>query len=310
MILSENPFHEILNKVIQLLNRRRGKKLILLRQYNKMLPNHDKYELAHLYFNPKTHKNDIPVRPIENTIRVSTTKISNYLSEIIGPIFDSKCQMTTIIDGSSLIKKFHQYVRRNRLKPSTLFCTFDISNLCTMLLQDEALDILVEFLRVHGYVKQILGGAMGSSFTLTLANIFMWKWQKELVRRQDKTGDFLNGKYIDAIFMTWNKSEKELKKALDEANTWHPNIKLEYKISKSLPFLDVLLTNNNGNLSTMVYHKPAAEPYAVPFIFDHPKHTFVNVIQTSLTRAVRYLSTFETFNNERCYIKLTLLLNG
>ncbi|CAF4316004.1 unnamed protein product [Rotaria sp. Silwood2] len=209
-----------------------------------------------------------------------------------------------------------------------------------MLLQDEALDILVEFLRVHGYVKvkgidlgtirelaaivfkenyfvydkkmykQILGGAMGSSFTLTLANIFMWKWQKELVRRQDKTGDFLNGKYIDAIFMTWNKSEKELKKALDEANTWHPNIKLEYKISKSLPFLDVLLTNNNGNLSTMVYHKPAAEPYAVPFIFDHPKHTFVNVIQTSLTRAVRYLSTFETFNNERCYIKLTLLLNG
>ncbi|CAF4316022.1 unnamed protein product [Rotaria sp. Silwood2] len=108
MVLFENPFHEILNKVIQLLNRRREKKLILLRQYNKMLPNHDKYELAHLYFNPKTHKNDIPVRPIENTIRVSTTKISNYLSEIIGPIFDSKCQMTTIIDGSSLIKEFHQ----------------------------------------------------------------------------------------------------------------------------------------------------------------------------------------------------------
>ena len=89
-----------------------------------------------------------------------------------------------------------------------------------MLPQDEALDILVEFLRFHGYTKvkgidletirqlaaivlkenvfvygkkiykQVLGGAMGSSFTLTLANIFMWKWQKELVRRQDMTGEF------------------------------------------------------------------------------------------------------------------------
>ena len=89
-----------------------------------------------------------------------------------------------------------------------------------MLPQDEALDILVEFLRVHGYEKvkgidldtirilasivlkenvfvydktiyrQTIGGAMGSSFTLTLANIFMWKWQKEFVRRQDMTCEF------------------------------------------------------------------------------------------------------------------------
>ncbi|CAF1438509.1 unnamed protein product, partial [Rotaria magnacalcarata] len=36
----------------------------------------------------------------------------------------------------------------------------------------------------------MLGGAMDSSFTLTLANIFMWKWQKEFVRRQDMSGEF------------------------------------------------------------------------------------------------------------------------
>ena len=32
--------------------------------------------------------------------------------------------------------------------------------------------------------RQILGGAMGSSFTLTLANFFMWKWQKKLADGQ------------------------------------------------------------------------------------------------------------------------------
>ena len=67
--------------------------------------------------------------------------------------------------------------------------------------------------------------------------------------------------YIDDILMTWNKPEKELKDLLEQANTWHPNIKLDYKISNSVPFLDTLLTNNNGQLLTSVYHKPTAEPY-------------------------------------------------
>jgi hypothetical protein len=117
-------------------------------------------------------------------------------------------------------------------------------------------------------------------------------------------------RYIDDILMTWNKSEKELIKLLEEANQWHPNIKLDYKIGKTLPFLDVLLTNNNGFLETSVYHKPTAEPYVVPFISDHPQHVFGNVIQTTLTRAVRYSSTFEAYQKERRNIKLMLLYNG
>ena len=89
-----------------------------------------------------------------------------------------------------------------------------------MLSQDEALNILIEFLHVHEYrrvkginldtlrklasivvkenvfvygkkiYKQTTGGAMGSSLTLTLANVFMWKWQKELVDKQANTGEF------------------------------------------------------------------------------------------------------------------------
>ncbi len=34
------------------------------------------------------------------------------------------------------------------------------------------------------FYRQVIGGAMGSAFTLTLANIFMWKREKELVHRQ------------------------------------------------------------------------------------------------------------------------------
>jgi hypothetical protein len=114
---------------------------------------------------------------------------------------------------------------------------------------------------------------------------------------------------MDDIILTWNKSEEKLIELLNEANTWHPDIKFDYKISKQLPFLDVLLTNNNGTLITSVYHKPTAQPYVVPFNSDHPRHIFSNIIQTRLQRAVRYSSTFELFNHECRSIELMLLYN-
>lgn len=109
--------------------------------------------------------------------------------------------------------------KKDHFKSSTLFCTFDIRNLYTMLPQDEALNTLVEFLYAYGcrnvqgipldtirklasfvikenvfaydkkVYRQVHGGAMGSSFTLTLANIYMWKWQQKFVREQDSTGE-------------------------------------------------------------------------------------------------------------------------
>ena len=153
-------------------------------------------------------------------MRASTTNISKLLDHIIQPIFNYECIATIIIDGAHLIKKVKKYIAKGLFKPSTLFCTFDIHNLYTMLPQDQVLNILVEFLYAHGYrkvkginlntirqlaaivlkenvfvygkniYKQVLGGAMGSSFTLTLANIFMWKWQKEFVKQQTATGEF------------------------------------------------------------------------------------------------------------------------
>ena len=117
-------------------------------------------------------------------------------------------------------------------------------------------------------------------------------------------------RYIDDIFMTWNGSEKDLIACLTEANTWNPHIQLDYKIGKSLPFLDVVLTNAKGRLETCVYHKPAAQPYVIPFVSDHPRHVFRNIIQSTLRRAVRYSSTLEIFHAEQRYIKLMLLYNG
>ena len=143
-----------------------------------------------------------------------TTAISKFLDRLIRPLFDKHVRTTTIIDGVDLIRQLETYVENGYLKPTTQFCTFDITDLYTMLPQEDSLNILIEFLAQCGYRKvngipldairklarivltenvfiyekrfyrQIVGGAMGSAFTLTLANIFMWKWEKQLVHRQ------------------------------------------------------------------------------------------------------------------------------
>ncbi|CAF1529998.1 unnamed protein product, partial [Adineta ricciae] len=174
-------------------------------------------------------------------------------------------------------------------------------------------DLLKNLIACNITYQQTTGGAMGSSFTLTLANIFMWNWQKEFVRQHDVTGDLFGSilyKYIDDIFMTWNRSERELRKLLHGASRRHSNIQLDYKIGRSLPFLDVLLTNNNGILSTSVYHKPSAQPDLVPFSFDHHPYVHANVIRTVLGRAIQYSSDMKTFNYENSQIELMLLYNG
>ena len=56
MELSYNPFNEILNKVIRLPNPFASTKRILQYQCKQMMPDRTNCELAHLYFNPKTHK--------------------------------------------------------------------------------------------------------------------------------------------------------------------------------------------------------------------------------------------------------------
>ncbi|CAF1293636.1 unnamed protein product [Didymodactylos carnosus] len=199
-------------------------------------------------------------------------------------------------------------------------------------MHEESLNILMEFLIHYGYHKvkgipldairklarivleenvfmyekkfytQIVGGAMESAFTLTLANIFMWKWEKRLVCHQTL--------YIDDIFLTTNDSLQTLSEMLDKANNLHPNIKLVRQIGRSLPFLDVLVKNKCGILDTSVYHKEAVKPYIVPFNFDHPRYVFQNIIESALTRAVRNSSTMNAFKRERRSIIHMLLYIG
>ncbi|CAF3384021.1 unnamed protein product [Rotaria socialis] len=117
-------------------------------------------------------------------------------------------------------------------------------------------------------------------------------------------------RYVDDIFFTSNDSLESIGQMLDEANQFHPNIKLVRQIGRSVSFLDVFIQNSNGALKTPVYHKEAAEPYVVPFRSDHPDHVFRNTVDTAITRAVRYSTALSQFEEEIRQMKLMFLYNG
>ncbi|CAF5171748.1 unnamed protein product, partial [Rotaria magnacalcarata] len=144
--LDSNPLWSVFDKVILLLNDLRSKKYILSWQLGKMMPKRETAQLAYLCFIPKPHKAGTPLRPIVSSMNMPTTGISKFLDKIIRSIFDKHARSTTIIDGVDLIHRLEAYTTNGYLKPKTYLCTFDITDLYTMLPQEESLDILIEFL--------------------------------------------------------------------------------------------------------------------------------------------------------------------
>lgn len=110
--------------------------------------------------------------------------------------------------------------------------------------------------------------------------------------------------------MTTNRSFGEITKELEKAQERDINIKINPIIAESVHFLDVTITNENGQLRTSIYHKPSSDPYYLPYTSDHPRHIHRNIPYNALLRAARLCSNVYDFQTERLRIDLTLLLNG
>ena len=119
-----------------------------------------------------------------------------------------------------MVEQLEQYQQNGRLLPTTKFITIDVKNLYTMIPRGGALDALYRFctkyakqgkisnltvrtiirlayviletncfLFDHEYYEQIRGGAMGSPFTMTLANIYMYEWEQTLIQYQHERNE-------------------------------------------------------------------------------------------------------------------------
>ena len=312
-------------------------KWITQKQYEQLSIKIDEIELAHLYYLPKAHKPGTPLRPIIAGLKHPTVKISKFLDDLLRPLFDKMALDTTIMSGFELVKKIQEWSNVN-MKQETLLCTIDVTDLYTMIpqvegvlalrkmldhlnlkqiggLKTEVIIRLARFVMQNNYFTynsqfyhQIRGGAMGSPLTLTIANCYMFFFERDIIRQvNNSNGLYL--RYIDDIFLIINWPTRHLLTQVDRWNKFDANIQLSANISSTADFLDLHMENQDGELFTSVYHKPSHEPYYLPFNSIHPLHMKKNIPFAMLLRAIRYCSSFRSYINERESLCMALLLN-
>jgi hypothetical protein len=144
-----------------------------------------------------------------------STGVSHFLDQLLRPLFDHVAKETTFVNGIDLVRQLEKYRHDGRLLPLTQFITFDVTDLYTMIPRNGSLEALGRFLVRHSvkgkigslsidtilklarlvldtnyfvyddkYYRHIKGGAMGSPFTMTLANVYMLEWEQPLVESQ------------------------------------------------------------------------------------------------------------------------------
>ena len=105
--------------------------------------------------------------------------------------------------------------------------------------------------------EQIDGVAMGSPLGPSLANAFLAHYEQIWLNDYpDEFKPVYYKKYVDDIFVLF-RSPYHLEKFNEYLNTKHANIKFtsDKEVNGSLPFLDVLISQNKEGFTTTVYHK-------------------------------------------------------
>lgn len=160
------------------------------------------------------------MRPIVSSIRAAAKGVSHFLDLILRPLYNRVAKSSTFINDIDFVRQLKHYHRQGFLRNTTLFVTFDVCDLYTMIPRDGALCTLGRFLSKHTidsrisnmkidtimqmarlvmdtncfafekkYYQQIRGGAMGSPLTMTLANIYMFEWEQPLIEYQKSTNE-------------------------------------------------------------------------------------------------------------------------
>jgi hypothetical protein len=147
--------------------------------------------------------------------RSATSKIAKYVQRLLRPLVDKVLSATTFRDEADFMYKLHYYVyTQNRLTSTTLFCAIRISNFYTVasshesmistigyFLQDNLATNKLEHVSIitiqnlvqlflynnifhyNGNIYAIVrGGPNTMALSRTLSNIFLFEWQKHIVR--------------------------------------------------------------------------------------------------------------------------------
>ena len=260
---------------------------------------------------PKTHKKNIPMRPIISGIGAAPHRLAKLLAKPLSAKLGS-ISGAHLKNSTDLIEKLGTHSYRNKKLVS-----FDVTSLFTNVPVDEAMKVATEttkkctslplpeedFLEVlelcvkfntftfnDEEYRQTHGMAMGSPLSAVLCSLFMEDLERGPIKK-------IIGKdtpwyrYVDDTLVIL-RSRTNTKKILDDLNTVHPRIKftMEEEVEESIPFLDTRVHRNNDGLKFSVYRKATHKDDYIHYLSGHSERTKRGVIIGFFIRALRISS--------------------
>ena len=161
---------------------------------------------------------------------------------------------------------------------------------------------------------QVMGTAMGTPMACNYANLFMNKFETNLLNDYFiKTGKrpLIWFRFIDDIFFIWNDDPSSLNHFIEFCQNYSKTKRMKSKIkfevfqsTESVNFLDVTIKITNGTISTTVFSKPTDAHIYLNASSCHPEHLIKNIPKSQFLRLRKLCSdTSEYLNQSNKYIK-------
>lgn len=299
--------------------------------YNQLRPATEKCPV--FYGLPKTHKKDIPLRPIVDFRYSPGHAISLFLKNILKCLtFNHEHNLRNTYDFIDKIKDVS-------ISPLEQMVSFDVESLFTNIPMHKTIDIALDrlsktdvwrkkagifslpdialllnlvsetyFTWRGNFYKQKRGTPMGSPLSPILAEIFMIEMENNILPSLSSVRLWV--RMVDDVFAIIRK--RKLEEILKIINNYDSDLSFTYEeeTNDSLNFLDVtIMKDRNGSLRRKVYRKKTHSNRYLDWNSFHHRSQKIGVIDSLVMRGVRVCSD-EFLSEELSLIKTTLNKNG
>ena len=133
---------------------------------------------------------------------------------------------------------------------------------------------------------------------------------KKILKNWAGTKPLLYRRYIDDVFFVWPGSTEELEAFISHMNSQSPFIKFTSSYdptTKTVPFLDILVSEKNGKIETDLYKKETFRPQYLHPTSCHVGHQYKNIPYSLGLRCRRICSSDEKFELRLSELKSDLV---
>lgn len=283
-----------------------------------------------IYFVPKVHKKDIPLRPIVSTIKSPTYNIAKYINNSLKHCMHYNYQIKDSWNFVEYIKKLENIPNDHKI------VSFDVSSLFTNIPIDLAIKIIrnkwdlisahtslteelfnnaiklcleTTYFRYNDeFFQQIFGVPMGSPLSGIIANIVMEHIEEQIIKSLPFKLLFYK-RYVDDIIICL--PEHLIPYTFYRFNSFHERIKFtkEIEINEQISFLDILLKRDNGHIKINWYTKPTWSGRYLNYKSENPMIHKINSLNAILDRAIKFTAV-ENRPTEIKKVKNTFIQNN